>query len=73
MNRLILSLIIIFSYTVTNAQLFNWAKAISGASDEFATGITVDDSSNTYVVGYFQSQITFTKASGTITLTSNGS
>ncbi len=55
------------------SQLFNWAKTISGTSDESATCITVDDSSNTYVVGYFQSTITFTKASGTISLTSAGS
>ncbi len=72
-KKIILFFIIALSYTNSYSQLFNWTKAISGASDEFASSITIDDSSNTYVTGYFQSQITFTKPSGNITLTSNGS
>ncbi len=73
MRRLLLLLLITLSLSASQAQVFNWARSISGPSDEFASCIAVDDSSNTYVVGYFQTQITFQKASGTIVLTSNGS
>src|SRR5258707_1392540 len=37
-----------------------WAKSAGGTGQEFAYGITTDDSDNVYVTGYFQSpSITF--------------
>ncbi len=72
MKKIIAVFILLYCNNI-NAQLFDWAKTISGSGDELATSIAIDDSSNTYVVGYFQSQISFNRSIGSITLTSKGS
>ena len=63
-----------FSVTLVSADNgdFGWAGAMSGASTEWGTAITIDDSGHVYTAGYFFDTVDFAPGSETANLESKG-
>jgi hypothetical protein len=49
-----------------------WAKSVGSVQDDKANGVTIDDSGNVYVTGYFQDSVDFDPGADTLALFSNG-
>lgn len=54
----------IFSISKSQTQNFNWVKQFGGTGEEYGFGITVDDSSNSYVTGYMDAENNLRQSSG---------
>ncbi|MCK6639340.1 MAG: SBBP repeat-containing protein [Bacteroidia bacterium] len=66
-------LLTVFNLSQTNAQTFDWAKAMMGSGQDAGRSITVDASGNVFSTGYFQGTVDFDPGPGTFNLTSAGS
>ncbi len=59
-------IVIFFSFLISNAQNFPWAKSANGGGPDEGTAVAIDASGNTFVTGFFSSP---TIVFGTYTLT----
>ena len=62
----------IFAIKLDTSGGAGWARAVGGTDDQYARAIAVDSSNNSYVTGYFNSNMEVTLVNGTtVTLTAN--
>ena len=62
----------IFILKLDSAGNFLWARSIGGIGDDEAIAITLDDSANVYITGYFQDTVDFDPDAGIFKLASAG-
>ncbi|MFY7965827.1 MAG: T9SS type A sorting domain-containing protein [Chitinophagaceae bacterium] len=60
----------VFISKLDNNGNYIWAKSIGGANADYNKGITVDASTNVYIIGYFSGTVDFDPNSGVSNLTS---
>ena len=74
MIKILLSsiLAVMIAYT-TNAQNYEWAKAIGGSTLDESNSIALDNLGNIYITGYFQGTADFDPSASVANLTSTGS
>lgn len=62
----------IFILKLNGNGVFKWAKSLGGNVDDQGNSISVDDSGNVCVTGYFSNSVDFDPSTSTFTLMSNG-
>ncbi|MFL3663982.1 MAG: SBBP repeat-containing protein [Flavobacteriales bacterium] len=72
MKKLLFFITLIGLGVHTQAQNFEWAKNMGGASDDRGNCIVVDAAGNVYTTGFFKGTVDFDPGAGTMNLTSAG-
>lgn len=73
MKKIVLVLIGLFTFLVTQSQDFQWAKQIGGVSPAKGNAVAVDAQGNVYTTGRFSQTMDFDPGPGTFTLPCNNS
>lgn len=71
-NTLLLTTLLLFSFSPTHAQGYKWGIQTGSSSDESGVPLALDNSGNMIAVGSFSGTVDFDPGSGTASLTSKG-